>query len=78
MGVDSAALQHTAAALRLYEPRNRASEHIRSTGLHSITAPWVDGAAPCTHEDYKECGFCFTLGSLPDDLIGSENDIRGT
>lgn len=30
--------QHTAAAPWLHVPRN---EHIRSAGLHSVTAPWV-------------------------------------
>lgn len=53
--------QHAAAAPWLYVPRN---EHIHSSGLHSITTPWV-GA--CSHEDIK-MWFSFTVGSLPDDV----------
>lgn len=32
-------------------------------------------AAPCTREDIQ-MWFCFTVGSLPDDLIVSESHIR--
>lgn len=73
VGVDSAALMYSCSTLALWT-EEQASRHIRSTGLHSITAPRVV-AVLCTHEDIK-MWFCFTVNSLPDDLIVSESDIR--
>lgn len=55
VGVDSAAWSCSAMALWNQEG---AREHICSTGLHSITAPW---ASPRSYKVIKTW-FCFTLG----------------